>query len=114
LAHRRHTGAINDAVTPDVEEQLHLTAWASLATQRRARQELAYFTAEWQCIQEAHVVDIHPMEIEAQAERQMFQVKVELNMTGDCFYGMAPGPFTVLVRETPDGPWLIDSFNTGP
>jgi len=94
----------------------HLTAWACLATQRRARQGLAYFAAEWQCLQEAHVVDIRPMYtgMEAGAERQMFQVRVYLEMTEDCFYGLAPGPFTVLVRETPDGPWLIDSFNTGP
>ncbi len=35
-------------------------------------------------------------------------------MTGDCFSGLVPEPFTVLARETPDGPWLIDSFNTGP
>jgi len=48
------------------------------------------------------------------AECQMSQVKVDLKMAGDCFDGMAPGPFTVLVRGTPDGPWLIDSFNTGP
>jgi len=97
----------------------HLTAWACLATQTRARQGLAYFTAEWQCVQEAHVVDIRPMpEVEISrptaVECQMFQVQVDLKMTGDCFYGMAPGPFTVLARETPDGPWLIDSFNTGP
>ena len=97
----------------------HLTAWACLATQRRARQGLAYFTAEWQCIQEAHVVDIRPMpEVEITrpmaVECQMLQVQVDLKMTGDCFYGMSPGPFTVLARETPDGPWLIDSFNTGP
>ena len=97
----------------------HLTAWACLATQGRARQGLAYFTAEWQCVQGARVVDVRPMpEVEiirpTAVECQMFQVQVELNMTGDCFYGMAPGPFTVLARETPDGPWLIDSFNTGP
>jgi len=94
----------------------YLTAWACLAPQRRARQGLAYFTAEWQCVHRAHVVDIRSMytEMEAGAERQMFQVKVDLGMTGDCFSGMAPGPFTLLVRGTPDGPWLIDSFNTGP
>lgn len=89
----------------------YLAAWACLATQRRARQGLAYFAAEWQCVHGAHVVDIRPMEV---AEYQMFQVKVDLKMTKDCFNGMAPGPYTVLVRETPDGPWLIDSFNTGP
>lgn len=94
----------------------HLTAWASLATQRRARQGLTYFTAEWQCVHRAHVVDIRLLytEMEAGTERQMFQVRVDLEMTEDCFNGMAPGPFTVLARETPDGPWLIDSFNTGP
>ena len=94
----------------------HLTAWACLATQRRARQGLAYFTAEWQCVHSAQMVDIRSMytEMEAGAERQMFQVRVDLEMTGDCFSGLPPGPFTLLVRETPDGPWLIDSFNTGP
>jgi len=97
----------------------YLAAWACLATQTRARQGLAYFTAEWQCVQEARVVDVRPMpEVEIirpmAAECQMFQVKVDLKMTEDCLSGMAPGPFTVLVRETPDGPWLIDSFNTGP
>ena len=102
-----------------VDASDHLTAWACLATQRRARQGLAYFAAEWQCVHGARVVDIHPMpEVEIirpmATECQMFQVKVDLKMTGDCFDGMAPGPFTVLARETPDGPWLIDSFNTGP
>ena len=98
----------------------YLAAWACLATQRRARQGLAYFAAEWQCVHGADVVDIRPMpEVEIifpmeVAEYQMFQVKVDLKMTEDCFSGMAPGPFTVLVREMPDGPWLIDSFNTGP
>lgn len=97
----------------------HLTAWACLATQRRARQGLAYFTAEWQCVQGAHVVDIRPMpEVEITrpmaAECQIFQVKADLKMTGDCFDGLAPGPFTVLARDTPDAPCLIDSFNTGP
>ncbi len=92
----------------------HLTAWACLATERRARQGLAYFAAEWQCVHRAHAVDIRPMEMKAGAERQMFQVRVDLKMTRDCFSGLAPGPFTVLVRERPDGPWLIDNFNTGP
>ena len=94
----------------------HLIAWACLAPQRWARQGLAYFMAERQCVHRAHVVDIRSMytEMEAGAERQMFQVKVDLGMTRDCFSGLAPGPFTVLVQETPDGPWLIDSFNTGP
>jgi len=97
----------------------HLVAWACLATQRRARQGLAYFTVEWQCVQGAHVVDIRPMpEVEISrptaVECQMFQAQVDLKMAGDCFDGLAPGPFTVLARETPDDPWLIDSFNTGP
>ncbi len=94
----------------------HLTAWACLATQRRARQGLAYFTAEWRCVHSAQVVGIRSMytKMGAETERQMFQVKVDLEMAGDCFSGLPPGPFTLLVREGPDGPWLIDSFNTGP
>jgi hypothetical protein len=97
-----------------------LTAWSSLAKRWRARQGLAYFTAEWQCVHGVRVVDIQPMpEVEIifpkeVIEYRVFRVRVDLKMTWDCFSGMAPGMFTVLVRETPDGPWLIESFNTGP
>ena len=51
---------------------------------------------------------------EAAGNERMFTVQVELRVKPDCDGWMQPGPFASLVRETADGPWLIQAFNTGP
>jgi len=88
------------------------TAWAAQASMVRARQGLATFQVDWQCVEHARVKDIRPME--GDERREMFEVQVEVETAAGCSGWMQPGPFTVVVREEPAGPWLIDSLNTGP
>ena len=88
------------------------TAYAALAAEVRARQGLASWRYYWQCIRRAQVADIRPMT--GDDRQKMFQVTVDLEQVPECVGWMSPGPFAILVRETPDGPWLIEGFNTGP
>lgn len=88
------------------------TAWATLTSNARAENGLTYWQPYWQCIRHAQVVEIHPMQ--GNDQEKMYDVEVNLDPSPDCARWMRPGPFTIVVRETPAGPWLIKSFNTGP
>ena len=96
-----------------LEDDDTLTAYAATASDNRARMGLPYFRSDWQCVDQARVLEIAPMG-EAAGNERMFTVQVELRVKPDCDGWMQPGPFASLIRETPDGPWLIQGFFTGP
>jgi hypothetical protein len=96
-----------------LEDDDTLTAYAATASDNRARMGLPYFRSDWQCVDQARVLEIAPMG-EAAGNERMFTVQVELRVKPDCDGWMQPGPFASLIRETPDGPWLIEGFFTGP
>lgn len=87
------------------------TAWATLTSDARAEHGLAYWRPYWQCIRHAQVADIRLMH---DSPEKMYNVTVNIEPSPDCDGWMRPGPFVVVARETPTGPWLIESFNTGP
>ena len=96
-----------------IDEQDYYTAWASLTLSRRVRQGFPRFKDHWQCIESAKMVDIQPMP--ENTPETMFNVSVEVEIHPDCDeWLLTPGPFTIVERETPGSPWLIESFNTGP
>ena len=101
---RRYWQAIDDGD--------YRTAYAALTAEARARQGLASWRYYWQCFRQARVTDIVPMS--GDERQRMFQVTIDLEVAPECGDWMRPGSFAVLERETPDGPWLIEGFMTGP
>lgn len=94
----------------------YLNAWALRTTSERARNGLKMFSKAWQCVESAKIKDLH-VGIGNENEKMIF-VNVETKVKPDCereewIWGHI-GPFTKVVRETPNGPWLVDSFNSGP
>lgn len=94
-----------------IDARDYRTAWASLASDVRAEHGLAYWQLYWQCIARAQVTDIRLMH---DSPERMYNVTINLDLLPDCDGLMRPGPFVIVTRETPTGPWLIKSFNTGP
>lgn len=59
------------------------------------------------------VASIEPLDQPSAAQRR-YTVWVDVQLKPGCDGWMQPGPFASLTRETPDGPWLIQGFFTGP
>lgn len=96
-----------------LEDEDYLTAYAATAHDNRARLGLPYFTAHWRCVRRAQVASIEPLDQPCAAQRR-YTVWVNVQLKPGCDSWMQPGPFASLTRETPDGPWLIQGFFTGP
>jgi|GEM_PF-5903565 len=96
-----------------LEDDDYLTAYAATASDNQARMGLPYFTAHWRCVRRAQVVSIEPLDQPSLAQRR-YTVWVDVQLKPGCDGWMQPGPFASLIRETPEGPWLIEGFFTGP
>ncbi len=95
-----------------IDAQDYRTAWAAWTADNRARRGLARFEDYYRCIRAAEVIDVQPAH---SVPEMMFQVNVKIDIDPACdTWMLTPGPFVVMERESPNGPWLIESFNTGP
>jgi len=95
-----------------INAQDYRTAWAAWTADNRARRGLPRFEDYYRCIRAAEVIDV---QLAHSVPEMMFQVNVKVDIDPACdTWMLAPGPFVVMERESPDGPWLIESFNTGP
>ena len=93
-----------------INAQDYRTAWAAWTADYRARRGLARFEDYYRCIHAAEVTDI---QLAHSVPEMMFQVNVKVDIDPACYTWMlTPGPFVVMERESPNGPWLIKSFNT--
>ena len=69
---------------------------------------MARFEDYYRCIRAAEVTDI---QLAHSVPEMMFQVNVKVDIDPACYTWMlTPGPFVVMERESPNGPWLIESF----
>jgi len=95
-----------------INVQDYRTAWAALTADTRAHFGRPRFEDYYRCVRAAEVIDIQPFD---RAPETMFEVNVKVDIDPACDTWMStPGAFVIMVRETPAGPWLIESFNTGP
>ncbi len=95
-----------------INAQNYRTAWATWTADNRAHFGLPRFEDYYRCIRAAEVIDIQPF---PRAPETMFEVNVKVDIDPACdTWTLTPGAFVIMVRETPAGPWLIESFNTGP
>jgi len=95
-----------------INAQDYRTAWAALTADSRAHFGWPRFEDYYRCIRVAEVIDIQPF---PRAPETMFEVNVKVDIDPACeTWMLTPGFFVIMVRETPAGPWLIESFNTGP
>lgn len=94
-----------------IAEKNHLVAWAAQSTVSRTRQGYAQFRSSWQCVTG---VKIHKISCGKRAGNCSFNV--DLEQRPECHNPLyeKPGPFAILVKESPDGPWLIEGFGSGP
>jgi Tol biopolymer transport system component len=95
-----------------INAQDYRTAWAAWTADNRARRGLPRFEDCYRCIRAAEVIDV---QLAHSVPEMMFQVNVKVDIDPACdTWMLTPGPFVVMERESPNGPWLIESFNTGP
>jgi Tol biopolymer transport system component len=95
-----------------IDEQDYRTAWAAWTADDRARRGLARFEDTYRCIRAAEVIDV---QLAHSVPEMMLQVNVEVDVDPACdTWMLTPGPFVVMERASPNDPWLIESFNTGP
>ena len=92
-----------------INAQDYRTAWAALTADNRARRCLSRFEDYYRCIRAAEVIDVQPFH---RAPETMFEVNVKVDIDPTCYAWMLmPSPFFVVMeRESPDGPWLIESL----
>ena len=95
-----------------INAQDYRTAWAALTADNRAHDSLPCFEDYYRCIRAAEVIDV---QLAHSVPEMMFQVDVKVDFDPACYAWMLPmpGSFVVMERESPNDPWLIESFNTG-
>ena len=92
-----------------IDAEDYRTAYAATSTDTRAGQSLAYFRATWECVKSARVLEITPKG-DSTGNARTFTTQIAMDLKSGCDGKALPGTVVGLVRETPDGSWLIRAF----